>query len=121
MIYLRNKLKITWKLSDFYKPSKEIIDNLNKYFSQINKFKFIVVDFLCSSDVALKLSNELIGPIGFTVYGSPIKDYTGEEKNERYKTLTNTQLFYKWFKDEEIKNEELEDKFIVMWYNCYGV
>ena len=116
MIYLRNKLKITWKLSDFYKPSKEIINNLNKYFSQINKFKFIVVDFLCSSDAALKLSKELIGPIGFTVYGSPIKDYTGEEKNERYKTLTNTQLFYKWFKDEEIKNEKLEDKFICT--NC---
>ena len=89
MIYLRNKLKVTWKLNVFYKPSKEVIDNLNKYFSQINKFKFIVVDFLCSSNVALKISSKLIGQIGFTVYGSPIKDYIGEEKNERYKTLTN--------------------------------
>ena len=99
MIYLRNKLKVTWKLNVFYKPSKEVIDNLNKYFSQINKFKFIVVDFLCSSDAALKLSKQLIGPIGFTVYGSPIKNYTGEEKNERYKTLTNTQLFYFFYKN----------------------
>ena len=53
MIYLRNKLKVTWKLNIFYKPSKEVLDNLNIYFSQINKFIFIVVDFLCCSNVAL--------------------------------------------------------------------
>ena len=106
---------LTKENADFKRKQKEKMSEEEKL-AEAQKEKDRVLQETQKELLGLKLSKELIGPIGFTVYGSPIKDYTGEEKNERYKTLTNTQLFYKWFKDEEIKNEKLEDKFICT--NC---
>ena len=110
MIYLRNKLNITWKLKD--KPSETVIDNLNKYFEQINKFKFIVIDFECDLKIAASLIDKFPKVVGFTLFKTPMICNLGDEKDEIYKTLTKTQLFKKWTTNEEIKNIELNDNFI---------
>lgn len=110
MIYLRNKLNITWKLED--KPSETVIDNLNKYFERINKFKFIVIDFECDLKLAAFLIDKFPKVVGFTLFKTPMICNLGDEKDETYKTLTKTQLFKKWTTNEEIKNIELNDNFI---------
>lgn len=109
MVYLRNKLSIVWKLNVL--PKRRAVENLNKYFDKINKFKFIVIDFRCELRIAISLMSKFPKVTGFTFFNIPLKDYLGDEKDEIFKTLTKTQLFNKWSTNEIINDVELNEDF----------